>query len=286
MKNCWYIAVVLLFVSCEYFGIEPKEAEESEPPIASVYQQKLYAKDIENLLPRNLPKEDSLVLVKSLINSWATQQLLLHKAQENTSEENNQEITDLVKNYEQSLYINDYKERLIKQQLDTIVSDQEINNYYQENKDNFRLNEELVSLKYIQLSDDFLGKKDVIKKFKSSKEEDFEDLENQTINFKSFELRDSIWVTVDDLVKKIPPFQKEPKEKLLKISKYEQKQDSLDVYLVTVKDVLKRNDIAPKSYVISRIKQLILHQRKSELIRKIEKTLIQDAINNQNFKEY
>ena len=85
---------------------------------------------------------------------------------------------------------------------------------------------------------------------------------------------------------KIPPFQAEPREKLLKISKFIQKEDSLGIYLVAVKNVLKRNDVAPLSYITPQIKQLILHKRKLELIREIEKTLINDAIQNKHFKEY
>ena len=73
---------------------------------------------------------------------------------------------------------------------------------------------------------------------------------------------------------------------MLKKTKFIQKQDSLSLYLVAVKDVLKRNDLAPKSYIKSTIKQLILHQRKIELIREIEQIIVKDALQNENFKIY
>ena len=76
------------------------------------------------------------------------------------------------------------------------------------------------------------------------------------------------------------------KEKLLKKTKFIQKQDSIGLYLVAVKDVLKRNSIAPLSYVSPTIEQMILHNRKIQLIRKIEKTIIKDATQNNNFKIY
>jgi len=75
-------------------------------------------------------------------------------------------------------------------------------------------------------------------------------------------------------------------EILLKKTKFLQKLDSLILYLVAVKDVLRRNDLAPKSYIESTIKQLILHQRKIELIREIEQIIVKDAIQNQSFKIY
>ncbi len=285
MKKAPYILVLIFFISCEYLGIHPKGIEEVEPPIATVYQTKLYKKDIENMLPKNISKNDSLVLVKSFINSWAKQQLLLKKAEENVSERNNNKINSLVEEYRQSLFVNNYKERLIKQQLDTIIAKTEILEYYHKNKENFKLNEELLQLKYVHFGNGFINKKSIIKRFKSTKEADLEILENQTINFKSSRLRDTTWVTVEELMLKIPPFATEPKEKLLKISKLIQKEDSLGVYLVAVKDVLKRNEVAPLSYIEPKIKQLILYKRKLELIREIEKTLINDAIKDKHFKE-
>lgn len=76
------------------------------------------------------------------------------------------------------------------------------------------------------------------------------------------------------------------KENLLNKTKLIQKQDSLGLYLATIKDVLMRNDIAPIGYIKPTIKQMILHRRKIELIREIEKILVQDASKNNNLKIY
>ena len=118
--------------------------------------------------------------------------------------------------------------------------------------------------------------------FKSNDSEATEALEKYHLNFKSFHLNDSVWVPLDNIMLKIPFL----KEKLLKKTKFIQKQNSLSLYLVAVKDVLRRNDLAPKSYIKSTIKQLILHQRKIELIREIEQIIVKDALQNENFKIY
>ncbi len=286
MKKVTFFLIVTIFIaSCDLISLKTETFQEDRP-IATVYNKNLYKKDIVALIPANISKKDSLVIVKGLINSWAKQQLLLVKAEENISEVNSTEIENLVNDYKQSLYINGYKERLIKQQLDTIVSNEEIKSYYDKNKENFKLNEELFQFEYVHFGKDFLDKKEAITKFKSTKEEDREDLENHLLNFKSYRLQDSTWVTLDYLKENIPPFQAEPKQKMLKLSKFIQKEDSLGVYLVAVKNMLPTNATAPVAFVSSRIKQIILHKRKLELIREIEKTLINDAIQNKNFKEY
>ena len=288
MKKIVFTFCLLSFLSCDKIKEFTSRSDDKsdDQVIASVGEVELYLSDVKSVVPKGTPKNDSLVLIKSYINTWAKQQLLLKKAQENISEVNNNQIDALVKNYKESLYINGYKESLINQQLDTVVTEQSIQKYYTNNKDNFRLNEELLQLKYIYFGTDFLDKKEAIKKFKSDEIEDLEGLENLTINFKDYMLRDSSWVSYDDVLLKIPPFRYESKEKLLKKSKFIQKEDSLGVYLVAVNNVLNRNDIAPISYIRNNIKQLILHKRKIELVREIEKTLINDAIKNNEFKEY
>ena len=72
----------------------------------------------------------------------------------------------------------------------------------------------------------------------------------------------------------------------LKKNQFIQKEDSLGVYLLAVKNILYRNDIAPKSYVVPTIKQMILHKRKLDLMKKIEQTLVNDAISKKQFEQY
>ena len=284
-KNLVYVFLLMTFSSCQFFDFGKKEVVQ-EKPIASVYNSYLFKKDIASLVPKNSSKNDSILIVRSIINNWAIKELLRQKAEENLTNQENITYNKLVQDYKVSLLINGYKERLIQQQLDTLISDEEIDDYYKLNRNNFRLNEELIKIKYLHFGNDLLDQNEIIKHFKSDDYDDLMALENQEINFKEINLNDSIWIRLEDVLLKIPKFKEEPREYLLKKSKYLQKEDSLGLYLVAVKDVLKRNDIAPKNYITPTIKQLILHKRKLELIRDIEKTLINDAIQNKNFKEY
>lgn len=279
------IGLLFFIVSCQYFDFEKKEKSKMKP-IAKVYNSFLYQQEIIKYFPKSISTNDSLLLVKSLINNWATQEILRKKAEENLTSEANENVLKLVQDYKNSLLINGYKERLIKQQLDTLINEKEITDFYNSNRINFRLNEELIKIKYLHFGNDILDQKQLLKLFKSDKYKDLIKLENQELNFKAINLNDSTWIKVEDVLLKIPKFKEFGKEFLLKKTKFIQKEDSLGLYLVAVKDVLKRNDIAPKNYITPTIKQMILHKRKLELIRDIEKTLINDAIQNNNFEEY
>ena len=150
------------------------------------------------------------------------------------------------------------------------------------NKENFKLNEELLKIKYLHFDNNIINKKELIKLFKSDEIEDLEALEKQQLSFKYYQFNDSIWTPLDKVLLKLPFY----KENLLNKTKFLQKQDSLGLYLVAIKDVLVRNDTAPLSYIKPTIKQMILHKRKIQLIRDIEKILIKDATKNNNFKVY
>ena len=284
-KKVLNICIFLTFASCQFFDFEKKNDKVARP-IAQVYNSFLYKKDIVKLLPRNISNNDSLLLVKSIIANWATQEILRKRAEENLSSQENDSYLQLVQDYKNSLLVNGYKERLIKQQLDTVISVDEVYQYYQLNNQNFRLNEELIKIKYLHFGKDVLDQKEIIKQFKSAAYPDLILLENQELNFKALNLNDSTWIKVEDVLLKIPKFRQNLREILLKKTKFLQKEDSLGLYLVAVKDVLKRNDIAPLNYIAPTIKQMILHKRKLELIRDIEKTLLNDAIQNKYFKEY
>lgn len=282
MKNRAIIYVLpFLFFSCDYFNVKEKEEKTAEI-VAIVNTEKLFVEDIKSILPTNVSKEDSIILVKSFINDWAIKQLLLKKAENYSTESELNEINALVKDYRESLLINKYKESLINQQLDTLIKDREIDTFYTKNKDNFKLNEELVQIKYLHFDNKVINKKELITLFKSDKIEDVEALEKQQLSFKFHQFNDSIWTPLDNILLKLPF----SKEDLLKKTKFTQKQDSLGLYLIAVKDVLLRNETAPLSYVKPTIKQMILHKRKIELIRNIEKILVQDATKSNNFKVY
>jgi len=233
-------------------------------------------------LPEKISKNDSILLVRSFINNWALKKLLLNKAEKNNSLEATNEINTLVNDYRESLLINNYKEMLINQQLDTVIFSSEIDLFYENNKENFKLNEELLKIKYLHFDHKVVNKKELIRLFKSEKIDDLESLEKQQLSFKKFQFNENIWISLDKVMINLPF----SKEELLNKTKYLEKQDSIGLYLVSVKDFLSTNETAPLSYIKSQIKQMILHRRKIKLIKDIEKILIQDATKNNNFKIY
>ncbi|KUO68483.1 MAG: hypothetical protein APF83_09805 [Lutibacter sp. BRH_c52] len=278
----YLVLSLLLLQSCDYFTFKKEVTPEAVARVNDVY---LYKDDLMAIFTKDISKQDSIVLVNNYINNWIKQQLLLSKAQLNL-ENKKEEFEDLVKKYRQDLFINSYKEAVVKQYLDTVITEDDVDQFYLNNNEIFKLNEELIMLKYIKIGKEDSNKNELAKLFKSTTAKDLERLKEKALFMKSHHLNDSIWIKYSDLINEIPILKTEDKQLLLKKDHFIQKEDSLSLYLVTIKKVLKSNEIAPKSYITPAIKQMILHQRKLLLLRNIEETLIKDATKKKQFEIY
>lgn len=284
MKNKRYLLLLLVGLlslnSCRYFTLK-KDID--NPILAKVYEETLYFNDIQSIIPKSIPKEDSLVFLNNYVNNWARQRLLLYKAKLNLNEDK-LAFDKLVTQYKEDLYVNKYKEAVIKQYLDTVVNLNEIEEFYHKNQDNFKLNETLVKLKYIQFGNNVLNPKEFIRLFKSNKKNDLYKLDDLRLQLKSASLNDSVWISYNDVTDKIPFLKNENYVQILKKTNIIEKKDSLGLYLVAIKDVLNINDTAPISYVTPTIIEIILHKRELNLIKNLQETLTKDAIKNNEFE--
>lgn len=270
-------------VSCDYFNFE--EPEEREV-IARVNESFLYKEDIESLVGGDITEEDSTLIVNNFINRWATQQLLIDKAKYNLSTKQQQEFDELVRNYKNELYTKAYADALVSKQLDTTLNIKEVEAYYNEHLESFKLNEDLVKLRYINLNKNTLDLGEIKKKFARFNENDKVELDRIALQFKGYSFNDSVWVSAKSVFNRIGPLNDLNKSQLLKKSNYLELEDSLEVYLVYVNDVLLRNEQAPLEYATSTIQQIILNRRKADLVKELEKDITRDAIENNKFEIY
>ena len=273
--------LLLLLTGCQLF-----ETSDPRDPVARVNDTYLYEEDIQALITEEYTPEDSALVVSNFINRWATQQLLIDRAKVNLPEDKLQEFEKLVENYRNELYSKAYTDAIICKELDTSVSREMAKQYYEENGENFKLNEVLVKLRYVNLAknnSDFSKIKTLFQRFNKK---DKEELFDMAIQFNSYSLNDSVWVKVRQVYNKIGPLTPGTNEGLLKKGNFLQLEDSLGVYLVSVEDVKLRGEQAPLDYSLPTVKQILLNKRKLELIKKLEKDITQDAVRNDQFEIY
>ncbi|MFD0977997.1 peptidyl-prolyl cis-trans isomerase [Salinimicrobium gaetbulicola] len=271
----------VVFTACNFL-----EETDDRDVIARVNDSYLYNDDVAFLISENTTSEDSALIVSSYINRWATQRLLIDRAKVNLSEQKQREFEKLVKNYQNELYANAYTDVIIGRQLDTSISMEVARTYYEENGENFILNENLLKLRYINLTKDNKDFDKIKTLFRRFEEEDKQELLDMAIQFNSYSLNDSVWVKSKQVYDKIKPLTPENDSELLKKQNFLQLEDSLGVYLISVEDIKLRNEQAPLEYTLPNIKQILLNKRKLELKKELEKDITQDAIKNDKFEIY
>lgn len=282
MKNVVYIlGVFLLLSSCNFF----KETDD-RIPVASVNERFLYREDLEGVVPEGASKEDSIIMVNAYINRWARQLLLMDGALLNLPEEKQKRFSKLVEQYKNDLFTKAYLEALVKRNIDTVVADTIAQVFYKANKESFKLNDDLLQLRYISLPLNPIALDTIKTRFSRFEEDDKRYLDSISVQFKSYSLNDSLWVKFSQVANKIPVVSEANKKQLLKNSNFIQLKDSLNLYLMHVNNVRLQNEYAPLDYVQKSIQQIVINKRKLELIKQLENDITKDAIKNNQFKIY
>lgn len=254
--------------------------------LARVGEKYLYRDEVNQLLSKGISKEDSASFVTNYINNWATKQLLLEKAKINLPEDKLAEYDGLVSDYRTDLYTRAYKEALVRQGNDSLVSRPQLEAFYEAEKENFRLKEKLVKLRFVSLPKEFLNKVEVAERLKNFGNKDIEVLDSIGVQFKKLNFNDSIWVTASRVIEEIPPLTFENVDKHLKKSQFLELEDANGVYLAKIVDVKNANDIAPLSFIEPTIMQVLLNRRKLDYLRRLEMEIIDEAIKENQFEVY
>jgi hypothetical protein len=273
-----FLTLLTFSVGCDVF----KETNE-RVVIAKVKERNLYMEDLEAALPANLTPEDSLNFTNGFIESWATQMLLLDRAELNLSLEE-KDVNAQLEEYRRSLIIYQYQSKLLHQLLDTAVTAEQISEYYNNNKDDFELQSNITRAKLIVLDK---GSKDVEKVRKwsrSDKEDDREKLEEFCIQHaKQYHLNDEVWVPFDELLAKIPNTSY-LNLNYFSVYNYAHVQDTTGHYIIDVKEIKYKNSVSPLEFEKQNIRNILLNQRKLGLVRKLEKDIFNEAINKNEFQ--
>jgi hypothetical protein len=276
------IAGSLTYSSCNSLW----KKDQDRKALARVGDVFLFVDEVSPLLNESMTPQDSASFVTNYINNWAAKQLLLSKARINLPEEKLQEFEQLVSNYRTDLYTRAYKEALVQEKEDTTISRNQLERFYEDEKENFKLKEKLVQLRLVELPKQFLNKEEVSTRLRRFNEDDMDYLDSVGVQFRKLNFNDSIWVPVSRVIREIGPLNYENEHSYLKKSQFFELEDSLGVYLAKVGDVLEINDIAPLKYIEPSIRQVLLNRRKLDYIRKLEIEIIDEATKKNEFEVF
>jgi hypothetical protein len=253
--------------------------------VAKVYGNYLYEADLKGLVASGTSKQDSIMLVKRFIDNWIRKQLLIRQAEKNLTAAQT-DFSQELEDYRTSLLIYTYETELIKQKLDTVVSEAEINAYYENNKQNFELRHNLVKVVYTILPVDS-EMKPAFREFMSNPDTlllDSLDLlaSSHALSYYNDTLN---WIRFDDLITQIP-LETLNQEAFLKSNTFVEIDDSPFCYLLRIEDYLLSEGISPLEIEYENIKNILLNQRRQALLRQTHDGLYEQALRQKVFEIY
>lgn len=272
---------LLIFVtSCTTFF-----KNQNERVLAKVYGEYLYESDLTGLVPPGTAPKDSLAISKGFIDNWVRQQVLIHQARKNLTSDQ-LDFSKQLKNYENSLIIYEYENALVRLNLDTLITDEELQNYYDLYQQNFLLKENIVQFQYVKLPLKAANVRHFKTLLSSSSQEDQTRLselcEKQAADYF---LDDQNWLLFTDLLKQIP-IKTYNQEDFLKNHREFETEDSVFLYLVHFKDFKIKESVSPFTFEKRRIHDIILNKRKIDLINRMQEDIYTNARKKNDFELY
>lgn len=281
-KEAFKYGLILL---AAIFIVACSSSSTEDAPVAKVGDKYLYQSNLNEIIPHNAKREDSILLANDYITKWIKQELLIQKADENLSDEQ-KNVDKELQAYRNSLLIYKYKNELIKQRMDTVVNTTEIEEYYNNNSTNFNLNRCIVKGIFVQIPTDLANPKLVKDLVADTSEEGLSELREYCGQYaKKVEISVEYWIDFQVLKNNFPVEVDNP-EKFLKSSSMREMNDSNYYYLVSIHDYKLTNDLAPLEFVENNIKNLILNQRKIKFLKSIEENVYTEGVRSNKFRIY
>ena len=272
-----FISITLLILSCSNIN-----NDNSNDLIARAGENFLYQND----LPSFSSRQDSLLRYKNFIELWAKEKLLYDLSITNLSQSKKNELDLLIEKFKIDLYINSYKDLIVNSRIDSIVTNEEIESYYNANIDNFTLNETLLKYRYLKVPSDNININRIRRYIQRLSNDDRDFLDSLNFQFAELKVNDSVWFAERDVISSIEFINQTNKSNFMRVNRlYEIKDDQYINYFI-VKDLLKSGNIPPLSYLYDRIKLNIINQRKIDLIKNINKEILNDALKSSKYEIY
>ena len=280
-KLGFFLACMLLFgTSCE------RLVQQSERiVVAECYGEKLYADELENLMPSTAGKMDSVTQMNAFVDSWIRRQLLVHQAEMNLAPEQ-LDFSKQLQDYRNSLVIYAYETQMIGQYLDTLVSQEEIAAYYEAHKENFQTRSTMVKVCYVILDEECRQKREFRQLLSDRDTLDMARLSDLASEHALSSFLDvDTWMRLDNLLA-VVPLEIYNHESFFRRNKFVTFEKDNLVYMLRFEDYLLEQSVSPIELEADGIRNIILLKRQKELLDRMHSDLYDQAKRDKVFEIY
>ena len=245
-------------------------------PVARVFDHYLYLDDLKGVIPNGLSAVDSIAVIQDFIDKWVRNQLILNKAELNLTDDE-KDVEQQIENYRTSLLIYVYEQSYIRQQLDTVVTDQEILEYLNDNPSNFMLGDAILKGSFIQVP---ATAPEIYKLRQWCLSEDpgnVAEIESYCVEHaEQYDHFDDRWVDLSEVLELLPGRLYNP-ESTIKSKRLVEMRDSTYYYFLSVRDYALSGEVAPFDLVMDDIRSIIMNKRKIEIVNKLESDIYNEG---------
>jgi len=275
-----FILLITIIAACQAPEEQPNEQDRL---LAKVYNKTLFASELEGMIPTGTKEKDSVMFVQTLVEKWVRESLLMNEAEHNMPSD--LKIDELVRDYRASLIRHNYEKLLVELQLDSIVSQAELASYYENNKEQYQLEQPILRCKLIKVPQSAPELSELKEWWDSDDEDDYIKLVDYCSKYAQvYMLNDSSWYKLDVIAQQLP-------KGTLTNSNFKSKKnvelsDDDYQYFAKIIETVSAKKIAPLSFIEDQVSKLILHKRKIELIENKKEEMYERESMRNNVKIY
>jgi len=273
-----YVLISLLFIG--FYSCKRTVQDPENPIVAEVFDKQLLENEMIQMLPTPLNETDSLARSNAYIEKWIRERLWEEEAENNVPSDLN--INQLVRDYRSSLLRLQFEKKILKESLDTTISNTELLATYEAVKLQYLLKETIVRCWLAKIPSEVENQQRFYRLWRNNEKSEVNSFlaANATYSF----MEDSTWVGVSDLRAIIP-------QNLIKTSSFSKRNNFQieyedQVYYVKINEFVDKNEIPPLAYIGDKIKRVILQKRKEEVLTAYSEELYQKNIRANTIKVY
>jgi hypothetical protein len=240
---------------------------------------------VESVIPDHIIAEDSILLAEDYIQKWIRTELLVKKAQENLTIAQ-RDVSRELEEYRNSLIIYRYQKELMAEKMDTSVSMNEITDYYNKHRETFPLNTDLMKAVYMKIPLQVSHPEQARVFCETPSRESLREMQSFCSRYAvDYKFYTDQWIEASAVFRDIPGVPVDLESLIISNASWETR-DSHYYYLVCIYSHRMKGDFAPLEYVRENIKNLIINDRKTAFLKKIEDDVYTEGVRNNKFKIY
>ena len=254
--------------------------------VAKVGKNKLYRSELERFIPNMISAEDSARLAEQYINTWAMDLLYLDVAEKELSK-GELDVSVELEDFRRSLLKYRYEQRYINDRLDTLVTDEQIREYYAAHEAEFELKRPVLKARFVDMMKDSPKADEILRMMTSQEYKDVRraDTLAKTTALRYFDSSDT-WMDANELAKSFGLDYTQMLSYLRWDNTIRYEPEGRGDLMVAYICDIRRSGPAPLEYCADRIRDILMSARKHNLMDSLERDLLENALESKQFVIY